>query len=135
MMENLPVEILHYYIIPFLDLEERGYVVRKYEKYEEFLVKNRGCWKECFKKKFSWKAVCEFGLIRVLERYSGKQTIGKNSLYEATKNGHLDVVKWLYGNRRKDIRTKRIKRFAVVNGHLDIVKWYTKIDMHDILVY
>jgi hypothetical protein len=40
----------------------------------------------------------------------------------AAKNGHLQVVQWLHGNRQEGC-SKFAMEYAAVNGHLQVVQW------------
>lgn len=121
LIDTIPIEIFHYNIIPLLNLVERGHVVRMHIKYEEFLVKNKGCWEECFKDKFRIEVIIKHGLIRTLSKYENELKFNKYCLSNAASNGHLEVVKWLLRNRNEGCRILAIKK-AAENGNLHIVK-------------
>jgi hypothetical protein len=48
--------------------------------------------------------------------------VSYQTLYNATAQGHLNVIKWIKNNYNIK-KFKKCMEIAAINGHLDIVKW------------
>ena len=72
-----------------------------------------------------WSHSCSHGsLVSVmrLQSIDDASSISTLDMDDAARHGHIDVVKWLHGNRREGFTTYAMDG-AATNGHLDIVKW------------
>ena len=72
-----------------------------------------------------WSHSCSHGsLVSVmrLQSIDDASSISTLDMDDAARHGHIDVVKWLHGNRREGF-TKWAMNWAAKNGHIDVVKW------------
>lgn len=51
------------------------------------------------------------------------ETTTPNTLYEAARNGHLDIIQWFHEQNRGDLFTPSVMDLAAEGGHLEMIKW------------
>lgn len=66
-------------------------------------------------------AAAASGSIEVLEYLFGKCEFNANAFSEASRKGHLHVVKWLHKHNVNS--DQRVCALASREGHLDVLKW------------
>lgn len=159
-LEYLPLALIHYSIIPWLDITERVFVIKLLPKYEYFLIKNKGAWKFCFNQYFWLETIIKYGLSRILTNYSWKHynnvcaIMNQNaSIFEviqwfehmefcsyyldlAIHNNDTIAVKWLYDNEkylsRKYDTSEKLKK--IIQTGISFSKNNGNIDMEKLLL-
>ena len=108
------------------DLSKQEYDLLSPKQKEEFFSSND------FNVKLE-KATKTGNLEKVKEAIKDGATIFGQDIFDAAKNGHLDIVKYLVDEKKIDIPESAVYR-AVKNGHLDVVKYLVDEKGQDISV-
>jgi len=121
-LESLPHEIINH-ISTFLENADHG----------SFITTNQNIHESCrdeTQKKYAMKRgvnyFCTHGDLEMV-KYCHRINIPftKGAIDWSARNGHLEIVKWLFENRKDGFTSISID-FASMNGHLHVVKWFSK---------